>query len=214
MNGEDILFAMTSLGFENYAEALKIYLTKYREVRTTATATDGDERVKRLVLTGIRSNNRPRLGAKASKPGPRAREATRPAVVMPPPAPMHPAISRAKRRPGTRRTLHCSAASLATMGPEPSTEPSPERESFHFCLSNLFYSALLAVFHNHVYSMRPRLCVGSLPPRVVMESNKAQACLNQESMGSLTVGSGLSFTGRDGGIELCTEPNGPEPGSL
>lgn len=32
MNGEDILFAMTSLGFENYAEALKIYLAKYREV--------------------------------------------------------------------------------------------------------------------------------------------------------------------------------------
>lgn len=25
---------MTSLGFENYSEALKIYLTKYREVRT------------------------------------------------------------------------------------------------------------------------------------------------------------------------------------
>lgn len=34
VNGEDILFAMTSLGFENYAEALKIYLTKYREVST------------------------------------------------------------------------------------------------------------------------------------------------------------------------------------
>ena len=32
MNGEDILFAMTSLGFENYSEALKIYLSKYREV--------------------------------------------------------------------------------------------------------------------------------------------------------------------------------------
>lgn len=32
MNGEDILFAMTSLGFENYAEALKIYLSRYREV--------------------------------------------------------------------------------------------------------------------------------------------------------------------------------------
>ncbi|KAF4123445.1 hypothetical protein GMORB2_6146 [Geosmithia morbida] len=31
VNGEDILFAMTSLGFENYAEALKIYLSKYRE---------------------------------------------------------------------------------------------------------------------------------------------------------------------------------------
>lgn len=32
VNGEDILFAMNSLGFENYAEALKVYLTKYREV--------------------------------------------------------------------------------------------------------------------------------------------------------------------------------------
>ncbi|KAJ5788521.1 Histone-fold [Penicillium paradoxum] len=34
VNGEDILFAMTSLGFENYAEALKIYLSKYREVNS------------------------------------------------------------------------------------------------------------------------------------------------------------------------------------
>jgi hypothetical protein len=32
INGEDILWAMQSLGFENYAEALKIYLGKYREV--------------------------------------------------------------------------------------------------------------------------------------------------------------------------------------
>ncbi|KAG5519165.1 hypothetical protein PMAC_002253 [Pneumocystis sp. 'macacae'] len=31
INGEDILFAMTNLGFENYAESLKIYLAKYRE---------------------------------------------------------------------------------------------------------------------------------------------------------------------------------------
>ncbi|SAL99098.1 hypothetical protein [Absidia glauca] len=31
INGEDILWAMQSLGFENYAEALKIYLIKYRE---------------------------------------------------------------------------------------------------------------------------------------------------------------------------------------
>lgn len=37
VNGEDILFAMTSLGFENYAEALKIYLTKYREVSCQTT---------------------------------------------------------------------------------------------------------------------------------------------------------------------------------
>jgi nuclear transcription Y subunit beta len=35
VNGEDILFAMTSLGFENYSEALKIYLSRYREVSYT-----------------------------------------------------------------------------------------------------------------------------------------------------------------------------------
>ncbi|KAL8700649.1 MAG: hypothetical protein Q9201_005335 [Fulgogasparrea decipioides] len=38
VNGEDILFAMTSLGFENYAEALKIYLSKYREHPKTQSA--------------------------------------------------------------------------------------------------------------------------------------------------------------------------------
>lgn len=32
INGEDILFAMSSLGFDNYVEPLKIYLQKYREV--------------------------------------------------------------------------------------------------------------------------------------------------------------------------------------
>jgi hypothetical protein len=31
---------MTSLGFENYSEALKIYLTKYREVCCCSTPTD------------------------------------------------------------------------------------------------------------------------------------------------------------------------------
>lgn len=30
INGEDILFAMTTLGFDMYAEVLKIYLVKYR----------------------------------------------------------------------------------------------------------------------------------------------------------------------------------------
>ena len=39
VNGEDILFAMTSLGFENYAEALKIYLARYRDVSPLATMT-------------------------------------------------------------------------------------------------------------------------------------------------------------------------------
>ncbi|KAJ3642250.1 hypothetical protein Zmor_025052 [Zophobas morio] len=31
INGEDILYAMSSLGFDNYVEPLKIYLLKYRE---------------------------------------------------------------------------------------------------------------------------------------------------------------------------------------
>lgn len=31
INGEDILFAMANLGFDNYVEPLKIYLHKYRE---------------------------------------------------------------------------------------------------------------------------------------------------------------------------------------
>lgn len=38
LNGEDILLSMDNLGFENYAEALKIYLAKYRhhELKTIA----------------------------------------------------------------------------------------------------------------------------------------------------------------------------------
>ncbi|EFA09953.1 uncharacterized protein Nf-YB isoform X2 [Tribolium castaneum] len=31
INGEDILYAMSSLGFDNYVEPLKLYLLKYRE---------------------------------------------------------------------------------------------------------------------------------------------------------------------------------------
>nr|CAD7441824.1 unnamed protein product [Timema bartmani] len=37
INGEDILFAMTTLGFDNYVEPLKLFLQKYRE------ATKGDK---------------------------------------------------------------------------------------------------------------------------------------------------------------------------
>lgn len=32
INGEDILVAMSTLGFDNYVEPLKVYLQKYREV--------------------------------------------------------------------------------------------------------------------------------------------------------------------------------------
>merc|ERR1712168_1019365 len=31
INGEDILFAMSTLGFDSYVEPLKVYLQKYRE---------------------------------------------------------------------------------------------------------------------------------------------------------------------------------------
>jgi nuclear transcription Y subunit beta len=31
INGEDILYAMSNLGFDNYVEPLKVYLQKYRE---------------------------------------------------------------------------------------------------------------------------------------------------------------------------------------
>lgn len=34
IGGEDIIYAMVTLGFENYAETLKIHLTKLRTVRT------------------------------------------------------------------------------------------------------------------------------------------------------------------------------------
>ncbi|KAI8072910.1 histone-fold-containing protein [Gongronella butleri] len=46
INGEDILWAMQSLGFENYAEALKVYLGKYRETTKmdrSTTMKDKDE---------------------------------------------------------------------------------------------------------------------------------------------------------------------------
>ena len=33
INGDDLLWAMSTLGFEEYVEPLKLYLSKYREVR-------------------------------------------------------------------------------------------------------------------------------------------------------------------------------------
>lgn len=39
IGGEDILYAMTTLGFENYAETLKIHLTKLRTVRIMGVST-------------------------------------------------------------------------------------------------------------------------------------------------------------------------------
>jgi hypothetical protein len=36
INGEDILFAMSTLGFDSYVEPLKLYLQKFREVSQTS----------------------------------------------------------------------------------------------------------------------------------------------------------------------------------
>jgi nuclear transcription Y subunit beta len=33
INGDDLLWAMSTLGFDKYVEPLKAYLAKYREVR-------------------------------------------------------------------------------------------------------------------------------------------------------------------------------------
>ena len=33
VGGEDVLYSLATLGFENYAETLKIYLAKLRQVR-------------------------------------------------------------------------------------------------------------------------------------------------------------------------------------
>lgn len=36
INGEDILFAMSTLGFDSYVEPLKLYLQKFREVSSAS----------------------------------------------------------------------------------------------------------------------------------------------------------------------------------
>ncbi|XP_010440452.1 PREDICTED: nuclear transcription factor Y subunit B-3-like [Camelina sativa] len=43
INGDDLLWAMTTLGFEDYVEPLKIYLQKYREVEGEKTTTAGKQ---------------------------------------------------------------------------------------------------------------------------------------------------------------------------
>ncbi|ORX45162.1 histone-fold-containing protein [Piromyces finnis] len=43
INGEDILWAMQSLGFENYCETLKVYLHKYREATKNERSSAGKD---------------------------------------------------------------------------------------------------------------------------------------------------------------------------
>lgn len=45
MNGEDILWAMQNLGFDNYIEPLKVFLQKYRESSKQTLEAENDESV-------------------------------------------------------------------------------------------------------------------------------------------------------------------------
>ncbi|XP_010520133.1 PREDICTED: nuclear transcription factor Y subunit B-1-like isoform X2 [Tarenaya hassleriana] len=43
INGDDLLWAIATLGFENYIEPLRIYLTRYRESETKVSTTRGGD---------------------------------------------------------------------------------------------------------------------------------------------------------------------------
>ena len=57
INGEDILFAMSTLGFDNYVEPLKLYLQKYREAMKGDKHTEGFEDINE-VLRKYKENRR------------------------------------------------------------------------------------------------------------------------------------------------------------
>ncbi|KAL4310593.1 hypothetical protein GQ457_01G016810 [Hibiscus cannabinus] len=52
INGDDLLWAMATLGFEDYIDPLKIYLTKYREGDTKVSAKGGETFAKKDVQPG------------------------------------------------------------------------------------------------------------------------------------------------------------------
>ncbi|EOA18313.1 hypothetical protein CARUB_v10006827mg [Capsella rubella] len=62
INGDDLLWAMTTLGFEDYVEPLKIYLQKYREVEGEKTTTAGRQGDKEGGGAGSGSGGAPMYG--------------------------------------------------------------------------------------------------------------------------------------------------------
>ncbi|KAF5953404.1 hypothetical protein HYC85_006260 [Camellia sinensis] len=50
INGDDLLCAMATLGFEDYIASLKVYLTRYREGDTKGSASEGDRSSKRDIV--------------------------------------------------------------------------------------------------------------------------------------------------------------------
>lgn len=57
INGEDILISLHALGFENYAEVLKIYLAKYRQYQAVRNQQIFEEEMKDENTKGDRSNS-------------------------------------------------------------------------------------------------------------------------------------------------------------
>ncbi|KAG2730000.1 hypothetical protein I3843_01G268900 [Carya illinoinensis] len=59
INGDDLLWAMATLGFEDYIEPLKVYLARYRELEgdSKGSARGGDASVKRDVVGGLAAQN-------------------------------------------------------------------------------------------------------------------------------------------------------------
>ncbi|KAL9336604.1 hypothetical protein Peur_071092 [Populus x canadensis] len=52
INGDDLLWAMATLGFEDYIDPLKIYLSRYREGDTKGSAKTGDTSAKKDIHPG------------------------------------------------------------------------------------------------------------------------------------------------------------------
>ncbi|GKE07209.1 nuclear transcription factor Y subunit B-3 [Tanacetum coccineum] len=58
INGDDLLWAMTTLGFEEYVEPLKVYLAKYREIEGEKTVGGRPADVNTdVALSGYNNNN-------------------------------------------------------------------------------------------------------------------------------------------------------------
>ncbi|CAM0955144.1 unnamed protein product [Alopecurus aequalis] len=64
INGDDLLWAMATLGFEEYIEPLKVYLQKFREgdSKITSKAGDGSVRKDALVHGGTTSSSAQGMG--------------------------------------------------------------------------------------------------------------------------------------------------------
>ncbi|KAJ6325379.1 hypothetical protein OIU76_012460 [Salix suchowensis] len=57
INGDDLLWAMATLGFEEYIEPLKVYLARYREGDAKGSARGGDGSSKREAVGGLPAQN-------------------------------------------------------------------------------------------------------------------------------------------------------------